>query len=80
MKRKENMKHAVLKKRKEPLISVIMCVYNPEDKAQLISAVRSIIQQKYSHWGLLLYIMMGQIQNIWRRFNGQYPWMNGSGI
>lgn len=54
MKRKENMKHAVLKK-KEPLISVIMCVYNPEDKAQLMSAVRSIIQQKYSHWELLLY-------------------------
>ena len=54
MKRKENMKHAVLK-RKEPLISVIMCVYNPEDEAQLMSAVRSIIQQKYSHWELLLY-------------------------
>lgn len=38
----------------KPKISVLLCVYNP-DKEQLYKAVRSIIEQTYEDWEMLLY-------------------------
>jgi len=38
----------------KPLISVLLCVYNP-DKDQLYQAVESIIWQSFSDWEMILY-------------------------
>lgn len=54
MKREEKKKMAAPSS-KEPLISVLMCVYNPADERQLLQAVNSIIHQTYKHWEMLLY-------------------------
>lgn len=45
-------KHAVKKSKVE--ISVVMGVYNPPDKKQLILAVASIIKQSFKRWELIL--------------------------
>ena len=39
---------------KKPIISVLLCVYNP-DKKQLYEAVKSIIEQTYTEWEMILY-------------------------
>lgn len=38
----------------EPLISVLLCVYNP-DKEQFKEAVKSIIHQTFTEWEMILY-------------------------
>lgn len=39
---------------REPLISVILCVYNPQ-KEQLLQAVESMIHQTFTDWEMILY-------------------------
>lgn len=38
----------------KPQISVLLCAYNP-DKEQLYLAVKSIIEQSFRHWEMILY-------------------------
>ena len=38
-----------------PEISIVMCVYNPSDETQFRQAVRSMIEQTFSDWEMLLY-------------------------
>lgn len=39
---------------KKPLISVLMGVYNCEERSMLERSVRSIVEQTYSNWELIL--------------------------
>lgn len=49
------MKAGCLKENNAVQISVIMGVFNPADKAQFYRAVRSIIQQSFTQWEMILY-------------------------
>lgn len=40
--------------RQEKKISVIMGVYNPENREQIVAAIESIIRQSYSNWELIM--------------------------